>query len=245
MRYIWREYKKTSMKKKLMIIPVSIIFIVVLGAFSNEQIKCKKKMKLETMLDSASYSIGVNIAQNLKNQGITELNYEALSKAIADVLEKNELLISEKETGNIVGEYLKKAQEEKVEKNKAEGAKFLAENAKREGVISTASGLQYEILTEGTGPKPGASDKVKTHYHGTLLDGTVFDSSVDRGEAISFPVNGVIQGWQEALQLMPVGSKWKLYVPYDLAYGERGAGGAIAPFSTLIFEVELIAIEAE
>ena len=125
------------------------------------------------------------------------------------------------------------------------GTEFLKENSKKEGVIVTDSGLQYEIITKGTGALPKATDKVKTHYHGTLTNGTVFDSSVDRGEPISFPVNGVIKGWQEALQLMPVGSKWRLVVPYELAYGERGAGASIAPFSTLIFEVELIGIEAE
>lgn len=219
------------------------MFIVFLGAPIYGQKKCKKKMKLETQLDSASYSIGVNIAQNLKNQGVKELNYEALSKAICDVLESKDLLISEKETGDIVGEFMKETQERRIAENKSNGAAFLEENAKKSGITVTESGLQYEIITEGSGEKPKETDKVKTHYHGTLIDGTVFDSSVKRGEPISFPVNGVIKGWQEALQLMPVGSKWKLYVPYDLAYGERGAGGAIAPFSTLIFEVELLGIE--
>ena len=122
------------------------------------------------------------------------------------------------------------------------GAKFLAENGKRPGVKTTASGLQYEVMKEGTGPMPKATDKVTTHYHGTLLNGQVFDSSVNRGQPIDFPVNGVIQGWQEALQMMKVGSKWKLFVPYQLAYGERGAGGDIGPHEALIFEVELIKI---
>ena len=123
-----------------------------------------------------------------------------------------------------------------------EGEDFLKNNAKNPSVTTLRSGLQYEIITAGNGPKPTLSDKVETHYHGTLLDGTVFDSSVDRGTPISFPVNGVIKGWTEALQLMPVGSKWKLYIPYYLAYGERGAGASIGPYSTLIFEVELISI---
>ena len=125
---------------------------------------------------------------------------------------------------------------------KLQGKKFLEENGKRSSVVTLASGLQYEIVAEGNGPKPGPADKVKTHYHGTLINGEVFDSSVERGEPFEFPVNGVIKGWTEALQLMPVGSKWKLYIPYDLAYGERGAGAQIGPFSTLIFEVELIDI---
>ena len=122
------------------------------------------------------------------------------------------------------------------------GKTYLAENAKKEGVTTTESGLQYEVINSGKGAKPAPSDQVTVHYHGTLLDGTVFDSSVDRGEPASFPVGGVIKGWTEALQLMSVGSKWKLYVPYDLAYGERGAGAQIGPYSTLIFEVELISI---
>ena len=123
------------------------------------------------------------------------------------------------------------------------GEKFLSENGKRDGVTTLASGLQYEVISEGNGPKPELTDMVETHYHGTLLDGTVFDSSVDRGETVSFPVNGVIPGWTEALQLMQVGAKWKLYIPYNLAYGENGAGAAIGPYSTLIFEVELIGIK--
>jgi FKBP-type peptidyl-prolyl cis-trans isomerase FklB len=123
-----------------------------------------------------------------------------------------------------------------------DGKKFLADNSKRENVITLPSGLQYEIMKAGEGPKPNLEDKVTTNYHGTLIDGTVFDSSVDRGEPASFPVNGVIKGWTEALQLMPVGSKWKLFVPYDLAYGERGTGPQIGPYTTLIFEVELISI---
>ena len=124
----------------------------------------------------------------------------------------------------------------------ADGENFLAENAKKEGVVTLESGLQYEILTAGAGDKPSASSTVRTHYHGTLTDGTVFDSSVDRGEPAEFPVNGVIAGWTEALQLMPSGSKWRLTVPHNLAYGERGAGGAIGPFATLVFDVELLDI---
>ena len=231
------------MKKISLIVPVLMMFIVILGTPVYGQKKCKKKMKLETKLDSASYCIGVNLGQNLINQGITELNYAAVSKAICDVLENNNLLVPEKEVGDIVGKFIKETQARRIEENKENSVKFLEENAKKDGVTVTKSGLQYEIITEGTGVKPEATDKVKTHYHGTLIDGRVFDSSVDRGEAISFPVNGVIKGWQEALQIMPVGSKWRLYVPSNLAYGERGAGDMIGPHSALIFEVELIGIE--
>lgn len=203
-----------------------------------------KPMELKTEIDSVSYGIGVNIARNLKSQGIDGLSADAFMNGFQDIMEENELALSEQEAMTFVNNYLTKKQMEQVEKNKKEGADFLAENAKRENVTVLPSGLQYEILVEGNGPIPTASQKVKTHYHGTLIDGTVFDSSVERGEPISFPVMGVIKGWQEALQIMPVGSKWKLYIPYDLAYGERGSGPKIGPFSTLIFEIELIAIEA-
>jgi FKBP-type peptidyl-prolyl cis-trans isomerase FklB len=233
------------MKKNHLIIPFFIIFIVLLGAFStqHQNKKTKKKMKLETQLDSASYAIGVNIGQNLKAQGLTELNVNALSAALGDVFAKNDLQITEQEAGKIVQEFIEETTKKRIEANKANGAKFLEENAKKSGVITLPSGLQYEIITAGNGAIPNSDNKVKTHYHGTLIDGTVFDSSVKRGEPITFPVGGVIKGWQEALQLMPVGSKWKLYVPYNLAYGERGAGGTILPFSTLVFEVELLEIE--
>jgi len=142
-----------------------------------------------------------------------------------------------------ISEYLQKLKAEKMSKNKVAGEQFLAENKSKPGVVTLPSGLQYIILKEGTGAKPTAADKVKTHYHGTLIDGTVFDSSVERGEPISFPVGGVIKGWTEALQLMPVGSKWKLFIPSELAYGDRQAGPKIGPGSALIFDVELLDIE--
>lgn len=202
-------------------------------------------MSFETKLESASYGIGVNIAQSLKAQGLEDINPTILANAISDVLSKKTLAISEQEAQKVVQEYVEENNIKRKEKNTAEGKAFLEENAKKPGVVSMPSGLQYEIISEGTGEKPEASDKVKTHYHGTLLNGLVFDSSVNRGEPITFPVNGVIPGWQQALKMMPVGSKWKLYVPYQLAYGERGAGAAIPPCSTLIFEVELLDIVDE
>lgn len=204
--------------------------------------KTNKTANLITELDSVSYSLGVNIGENIKTQ-FEDINLDNFEAGIKDVLEKDvEAKISDNQAQAIIQSYFSKKQQKQSESVIEEGINFLRENGKRDGVTSLASGLQYEIINDGTGPKPTIEDNVTTHYHGTLIDGTVFDSSVDRGEPASFPVGGVIKGWTEALQLMAVGSKWKLYVPYDLAYGERGAGPQIGPYSTLIFEVELISI---
>jgi len=194
-------------------------------------------------MDSLSYSVGVMMAQGLKSQNLTDLKPEDLAKGINDVLKNQPLAIKKEEAETIFRDYL---QTQKASQHKdvvAAGKAFLEANKKRPEVKTTASGLQYEILKEGTGPKPTASSTVSVHYHGTLIDGTVFDSSVDRGSPTSFGVTQVISGWTEALQLMPQGSKWKLFLPYNLAYGERGAGAQIGPFSTLIFEVELLEIK--
>jgi FKBP-type peptidyl-prolyl cis-trans isomerase FklB len=193
-----------------------------------------------TKQDSISYSLGVLFAQNFKSQSV-ELDAAVMAKGFDAALKGKEAIRVEM-ANQIFSQYMQALGSKGSEKAIAEGQKFLDENKKRPNIITTKSGLQYEILNAGFGPKPLATDKVTTHYHGTLLDGKVFDSSVQRGEPIEFPVNGVIQGWQEALQLMPKGSKWRLYVPYNLAYGERGAGGSIGPYSTLIFEVELLKI---
>lgn len=198
---------------------------------------------LNTEMDSVSYSIGISIANNLKNQGFDSLNGVLIGKAIDQVLANQPTEIDAQTAEQFLNNYFQQMQAKKVDAQKSDGEKFLAENAKKPGVTTTASGLQYEVITMGTGAKPGPTDKVTTHYHGTLIDGTIFDSSVQRGQPASFPLDGVIKGWTEALQLMPVGSKWRLFLPYDLAYGERGAGGQIAPYSALIFEVELISID--
>lgn len=195
--------------------------------------------------DSVSYSLGVNIATNIKNQGFDSINTAALAKAVEDVYGDAELAISEQEAGEYINNYFRAMQEKKQAAAAEEGQQFLAENAKRPEVTTTESGLQYEVLKEGDGPKPEATDKVTVHYHGTLVDGTVFDSSVERGQPATFPLNGVIKGWTEGLQYMPVGSKYKFYIPSDLAYGPRGAGGKIGPNATLIFEVELLSIEGK
>ncbi|MDB4052159.1 FKBP-type peptidyl-prolyl cis-trans isomerase [Flavobacteriales bacterium] len=199
-------------------------------------------MDLNNEITKISYSLGVNIGQSLAEQGLKEVNGEAFAKAISDFFEGNDLEIKSDEAQQNLQAFFGKLQAESAGIQAKAGLEFLEANANKDGIISLPSGLQYEVMTSGDGEKPSAEDKVNTHYHGTLIDGTVFDSSVERGEPISFPLNGVIAGWTEALQLMPVGSKWRLFVPSHLAYGERGQG-AIQPHSTLIFEVELLAIE--
>ncbi len=193
-------------------------------------------------VDSLSYSLGVLLGKNLIQQGFDKLNADDLAKAINDVITQKDLMVTPEDANKYVADYQQAEAAKKFAGAKAEGETFLAENKKREGVTTLPSGLQYEVISSGEGTKPAATDKVTVHYHGMLINGTVFDSSVDRGQPASFPVNGVIKGWVEALQLMSEGDKWKLFIPYDLAYGERGAGHDIGPFSTLIFEVELIKI---
>tara|TARA_B100001540_G_C15733000_1_gene608522 strand:- start:543 stop:1214 length:672 start_codon:yes stop_codon:yes gene_type:complete len=197
----------------------------------------------ETEEEKVSYSLAVNVASGIKQQGLSKIDINSLAKGFNDVLEGNELDITEEESMKILQDYFQKLSAEKQEEANEKEQAYLTENAAKEGVITTKSGLQYEILSSGNGKKPNAEDKVTVHYHGMLTDGTVFDSSVDRGEPASFPVNGVIPGWVEGLQLMSVGDKWKLTIPSNLAYGERGAGGVIGPGETLIFEVELLSID--
>ncbi len=218
------------MKNKLLIVIIAVCFISNSSWAQNSE-----------KMDSLSYSLGVLIAQNFKQQGLESVEANEVAEGISDVLAGKEKMTVEK-ANEIFGAHMEAKQKDMHKDNVEAGKKFLEENAKRDGVITLPSGLQYEILTEGSGPKPAATDKVTTHYHGTLIDGTVFDSSVERGQPATFPVNGVIAAWVEALQLMPTGSKWKLYCPSDLAYGDRGAGQLIGPFATLVFEVELISI---
>jgi len=207
--------------------------------------------KMKTDLDSLSYAIGVDIGRNLKMSDLDNINIEIMSNGMLAAFKGDESVMNQQKTQEIISKYVQKLQQKKQEEsgkklqgNKEKGAQFLADNGKKSGVKTLPSGLQYSVIKEGKGAKPKETDVVKTHYHGTLIDGTVFDSSVDRGEPASFPVNGVIKGWVEALQLMPVGSKWKLYVPSDLAYGDNGMPPTIGPGETLIFEVELISIES-
>ena len=197
---------------------------------------------LKNKMDSLSAAIGVSFSNSLNSQGISDINTEVLTKTINASLKGGKTAFTPEDANKFIGEYFQKLTEEKGAVFRVEGEKFLEENKKKEGVVTTESGLQYQIIKAGEGPKPAATDKVKTHYHGTLTNGTVFDSSVERGEPVEFPVNGVIKGWTEALQLMPVGSKWKLFIPYQLAYGERAAGPQIPAYSALVFEVELLDI---
>ena len=217
----------------------SIITIIIATITINLNMSAQK---LNNEIDSVSYSLGVNIGENIKTQfpNIDIKNFEA---AIKDVLDDSkEPTVSGADAQKKIQEYFSKQQAKASESVVEEGREFLAENSKKENVITLESGLQYEVIKTGEGAKPTLNDQVTTHYHGTLIDGTVFDSSVERGQPASFPVSGVIKGWTEALQLMSVGSKWRLFVPHGLGYGERGAGPQIGPYSTLIFEVELISI---
>lgn len=194
-------------------------------------------------MEKISYALGMNLAANLKSSGIESIEYAQFSKGLEAAFEGKEAEMSAEEANALLQKFFGELQEKQSAGVIQAGKEFLAENAKKEGVVTLESGLQYEVITEGNGDKPKATDQVECHYHGTLIDGTVFDSSVQRGEPATFPVNGVIQGWVEALQLMPVGSKWRLAIPSDLAYGERGAGQQIGPHTTLVFEVELLAIK--
>ena len=193
-------------------------------------------------MKNLSYSLGMSMATQLMQTGLENLDVEAFVKAFTEIMKNEDTSMSMEEATQHIQAYFSAKQNEMLEMNKQAGELFLAENKKNENVVTLPSGLQYEILTEGNGKIPSAKDKVQCHYHGTLIDGTVFDSSVERGEPVEFPVNGVIKGWQEALQLMPVGSKFRLYIPSDIAYGDRAAGPAIGPNSTLIFDVELLEI---
>ena len=197
---------------------------------------------LKTADDSLAYSLGVLIAGNLRQEGLTDLNPELIAAGLKDAF-KGKTLLTADQCNAFVRDGSARRKAKQGESNKIAGEKFLEANKSKPGVITLEDGLQYEVLKMGDGKKPKATDKVNVHYHGTLIDGTVFDSSVDRGEPISFALNQVIKGWTEVVQLMPVGSKWRVFIPYQLAYGERGAGGAIQPYSALIFEIELLGIE--
>ena len=193
-------------------------------------------------MDKVSYALGLSIGNNFQNSGINNLVVEDFIDGLKAVLSGGKPAISYDEAKQVIDEFFVKLQKEKLELNKKAGEEFLNINRHKAGVVELPSGLQYEVLKKGEGKRPSATDKVKCHYHGTLINGTVFDSSIQRGEPAVFGVSQVIPGWVEALQLMEVGSKWRLFIPSDLAYGEHGAGNLIEPNSTLIFDVELLDI---
>lgn len=193
-------------------------------------------------MNKISYALGMVIGHNLKGMGINGLNGEEFTKAVVDVLTGNSTQLTDSEAQQTVTRFLQEKEAEAGKMAREAGEKFLAENAKKDGVVVLPSGLQYMVLTEGSGRKPKATDSVKCHYEGTLIDGTVFDSSYHRGEAATFPLNGVISGWTEGVQLMAEGAKYRFFIPYNLAYGERGAGQSIPPYAALVFDVELIEV---
>jgi len=234
---------------------IGLLIASSLSSFAKKKKKDSKEEQVKTttlssVKDSVSYALGVNIASSFKQGGLdTLIQLDILHQSMQSVLDtsSSSLLMSAETAGAFLQSYFQKLQEEQAQAQFgakiAEEKKFFAENKNKEGIVQTASGLQYQILKEGTGLKPTAQDQVTVHYTGTLVDGTVFDSSVQRGEPATFGVGQVIKGWTEALQLMQEGAKWKLYIPSELGYGARGAGQSIPPYSTLIFEVELLGIQ--
>ncbi|MBT4400102.1 MAG: FKBP-type peptidyl-prolyl cis-trans isomerase [Bacteroidetes bacterium] len=232
---------------------VALATLLMVTACNNETekgITSNKKVSLTNEIDSVSYALGVNGASSMKSMGITEVNYPAFLNAFQKSMESEEVLIPEAACNQILQTFFQKAQMKQMEEMQAssgdnlkEGQDFLAKNKTEEGIVETASGLQYKVITMGDGAKPKATSQVKVHYHGTLIDGTVFDSSVERGEPIDFALNGVIPGWTEGVQLMPVGSKFKFFIPSEIAYGANPRpGGPIGPNMVLIFDIELIDI---
>lgn len=221
-----------------LLLPVSISF----AQTKKPAPKVVKPATVLTSTDSLSYSIGIQVADFYKNQGVENMNSAMIKKAFDDIYNEKTLLISQEQANMTIQQKLQQYMSAKTNAEKEEGIKFLETNKNRPEVVTLPSGLQYEILTKGTGPVPKASDTVKANYIGSLIDGKEFDNSYKRGQPLEIPVSGVIQGWVEALQLMPVGSKWKLFIPSDLGYGDRGAGGAIPGGAALVFTIELLEI---
>jgi len=232
--------------------PITIAGIIAFAAlpvFSQQKNKQQTLPKqtpvnsmFENQIDSASYAFGLSMARDLKKRGLKGLNGKLVAQAIDDYFADQPLRIKEEDEYQVISKVLMAAAEELKKEQTAEGDAFLTQNKTKPGIHTTASGLQYEIVRNAEGPKPIETDSVTVHYKGALLNGKVFDSSYDRGEPISFELDRVIQGWQEGLKLMPVGSYYRFYIPYQLGYGERGAGGDIPPYSVLVFDVELLKI---
>jgi FKBP-type peptidyl-prolyl cis-trans isomerase len=232
---------------KLSSIIYALAFVLFVGVAGCQNTGSKGNVKMTNKNDSVSYALGVLIGENNKQQvksvpGADLLDKDILIAAFTKTFKGDSVEIKAAQANEMIQSYFQEIAMAEGVKNQKAGEDFLTANKSKSGVTTLPSGLQYEVITMGTGPKPTAQDEVKCHYHGTTIDGKVFDSSVERGEPVNFPVSGVIPGWTEALQLMPVGSKWKLYIPSNVAYGEQGAGADIKPNSTLIFEVELLEI---
>lgn len=230
------------MNKRIFQISIAIAMFALASCKSKTDFSSEKPQK---GLDSVSYAIGVQMGENLRQNGLdSTMNIVLLARGMQDALNSKKLLFGGDTINDVLMKHFNPQMFAAMKENEEKGKKFFEENAKKPGVKTTASGLQYEVITEGTGPKPKVTDEVKVDYKGTLLDGTVFDSSIERGEPVTFPLNGVIQGWTEGLQLMSVGSKYKLYIPGKLAYGVQGQQRAgIGPNETLVFEIELKGIE--
>ncbi|WP_437361020.1 FKBP-type peptidyl-prolyl cis-trans isomerase [Olivibacter jilunii] len=231
------------------LIIAGLVAVSALPTFAQQKTKQKiipKQNKVtpmfESKIDSASYAFGLSMARDLKKRGLKNLNGKLVAQAIEDYFSESPIRIKEEDEYKAISDVLTAAAEDLKKEQTAAGNSFLAQNKTKAGVHTTTSGLQYEIIRDAVGPKPLATDSVTVNYKGALLSGKVFDSSYDRGEPISFQLNRVIQGWQEGLQLMPVGSHYRFYIPYQLGYGERGAGNDIPPFSVLVFDVELLKI---
>jgi len=228
-----------------MLMKHSIIVVIILGALSLSCFAQEQTPQLKDLKDKASYSIGLNIGTNFKRQNV-ELNADALLAGVKDAISGKKPALSEAEQQQVMNSFQKEMQDKQkvmADKNLETGKKFLEDNKKKDGVKTTASGLQYKVVKEGNGPQPKASDNVTVDYRGTLIDGTEFDSSYKRGQPASFPLNGVIKGWTEGLQLMKTGAKYQFFIPADLAYGQRAMGPDIQPNSTLIFDVELKSVQ--
>lgn len=234
------------MKKNVLMLFLSLVCIESISAqVKNSKKKSKEVIEENTLngkIDTASYAFGQSMARDLKKRGLQGLNADAVAQAIKDHFEGKPSLVTDEQGYQIISEVLEEAAEAQKKEQTAVGDAFLVENKEKPNITTTESGLQYEIIRDADGSKPEATDEVTVHYKGSLLDGKIFDSSYERGEPISFQLNRVIQGWQEGLLLMPVGAHYRFYIPYELGYGERGAGNDIPPYSVLIFDVELIKI---
>ncbi len=229
------------MKFKLLVLPALLLALI--GCEKKEQAMAGSETSLETDQQRLSYALGMLVGERVLKQYV-EVDYDIVMAGMKAQHKNEATLISLQEAGNVLNAFMEKQFEEQTAANRKRGEEYLADNAKKEGVQVTESGLQYSVITDAEGPKPRPEDTVTVHYRGTLIDGTEFDSSYSRGSPTSFQLNQVIEGWTEGVQLMSVGAKYRFVIPYDLGYGERGAGGQIGPFETLIFEVELIEIQS-